>query len=211
MILTLDRVIPLPLEGNTDPQSVWERGISLQPGKNYSVYAPSGKGKSTLMHILLGIRRDFKGQYAIDGRDSAGLKAEDWADLRRNSLATVYQDLKLFPQISAAENIELKASLTGFPRERWRVMAERLGIAGLLDRPCRTLSMGQQQRVAIVRALSQPFQYLLMDEPVSHLDRENARLVLELAMEEASAQGAALLLTGLNVQDTPAQFEAVQI
>jgi ABC-type lipoprotein export system ATPase subunit len=163
------------------------------------------------MHILLGIRRDFSGVYTIDGKDTAAYTPDDWADLRRNSLATVYQDLKLFPQISAAENIELKASLTGFPVERWRVMAERLGVAGLLDRPCRTLSMGQQQRVAVVRALSQPFQFILMDEPVSHLDRENARLVLELAMEEASAQGAALLLTGLNVQDTPASFEAVQI
>lgn len=90
-------------------------------------------------------------------------------------------------------------------------MAERLAIAHLLERPCRHLSMGQQQRVAIVRALSQPFQYLLMDEPVSHLDRENARLVIDLAMEEAATQGAAVLLTGLNVQDTPSEFQPVQI
>jgi putative ABC transport system ATP-binding protein len=163
------------------------------------------------MHILLGIRRDFSGLYAIDGKDSAAYTPDDWAGLRRDRLASVYQDLKLFPHISAAENIAIKASLTGFSSSRWRAMAERLGIANLLERPCRTLSMGQQQRVAIVRALSQPFQYLLMDEPVSHLDRENARLVIDLALEEAATQGAAVLLTGLNVQDTPAQFQPVQI
>lgn len=210
-MLTLDGVVPLPLEGNTDPASIWETGATFSPGHCYSVFAPSGKGKSTLMHILLGIRRDFKGVYSVNGNNTATYTADDWAALRRDTLAAVFQDLKLFPQISVAENIELKASLTGFSAERWQAMAERLGIASLLHRPCRTLSMGQQQRVAIVRALSQPFRFLLMDEPVSHLDRENARLVLELAMEETAAQGAALLLTGLNVQDTPAQFEAIHI
>lgn len=211
MMLTFERLVPAPLEGNTAPDSIWQTGVSFSQGKLYSVYAPSGKGKSTLMHILLGIRRDFSGVYAIDGKDSAAYTPDDWAGLRRDRLASVYQDLKLFPQISAAENIAIKASLTGFSSSRWRAMAERLGIANLLERPCRTLSMGQQQRVAIVRALSQPFQYLLMDEPVSHLDRENARLVIDLALEEAATQGAAVLLTGLNVQDTPAQFQPVQI
>ncbi len=211
MMLTFERLVPAPLEGNTAPDSIWQTGVSFSQGKLYSVYAPSGKGKSTLMHILLGIRRDFSGVYAIHGKDSAAYTPDDWAGLRRDRLASVYQDLKLFPQISAAENIAIKASLTGFSSSRWRAMAERLGIANLLERPCRTLSMGQQQRVAIVRALSQPFQYLLMDEPVSHLDRENARLVIDLALEEAATQGAAVLLTGLNVQDTPAQFQPVQI
>jgi putative ABC transport system ATP-binding protein len=211
MMLTFERLVPAPLEGNTAPDSIWQTGVSFSQGKLYSVYAPSGKGKSTLMHILLGIRRDFSGLYAIDGKDSAAYTPDDWAGLRRDRLASVYQDLKLFPHISAAENIAIKASLTGFSSSRWRAMAERLGIANLLERPCRTLSMGQQQRVAIVRALSQPFQYLLMDEPVSHLDRENARLVIDLALEEAATQGAAVLLTGLNVQDTPAQFQPVQI
>jgi ABC-type lipoprotein export system ATPase subunit len=210
-MLTFERLVPAPLEGNTAPDSIWQTGVSFIPGKRYSVYAPSGKGKSTLMHILLGIRRDFNGVYAIDGKDTAAYTPDDWAGLRRDRLASVYQDLKLFPQISAAENIALKASLTGFSSARWQAMAERLGIANLLERPCRTLSMGQQQRVAIVRALSQPFQYLLMDEPVSHLDRENARLVIDLALEEATTQGAAVLLTGLNVQDTPAEFQPVQI
>ena len=210
-MLTFERLVPAPLEGNTDSDSIWQKGVRFTPGNLYSVYAPSGKGKSTLMHILLGIRRDFSGVYTIDGKDTAAYTPDDWAGLRRDRIATVYQDLKLFPQISAAENIALKASLTGFPSARWRAMAERLAIAHLLERPCRHLSMGQQQRVAIVRALSQPSQYLLMDEPVSHLDRDNARLVIDLAMEEAATQGAAVLLTGLNVQDTPAQFQPVQI
>lgn len=210
-MLTFEQLVPLPLEGNTDPNSIWQTGVSFSPGNRYSVYAPSGKGKSTLMHVLLGIRRDFSGRYLIEGKDTASFHADDWARLRRDTLATVYQDLKLFPQISAAENIALKATLTGFSADRWRAMADRLGIAGLLERPCRTLSMGQQQRVAVVRALSQPFRFLLMDEPVSHLDRDNARLVIDLALEEAAARGAAVLLTGLNVQDTPAQFQPVQI
>lgn len=210
-MLTFERLVPEPLEGNTDPGSIWQTGAVFTPGNLYSVYAPSGKGKSTLMHILLGIRRDFKGHYLVNGKDTASFRPDDWAGLRRDSLASVYQDLKLFPQISAAENIELKASLTGFPAARWQAMAEKLGIAALLERPCRTLSMGQQQRVAVVRALSQPFQYLLMDEPVSHLDRDNARLVLDLALEVAAAQGAAVLLTGLNVQDRPDRFQPVII
>ena len=91
-------------------------------------------------------------------------------------------------------------------------MAERLGMAAFLDKPCGHLSMGQQQRIAVVRALCQPFRYLFLDEPTSHLDRENTAKVLSLVMEVAGAQRAAVIITGLDRKyQLPEQFEFLTI
>jgi putative ABC transport system ATP-binding protein len=91
-------------------------------------------------------------------------------------------------------------------------MAERLGMDAYLDKPCGQLSMGQQQRIAVVRALCQPFRYLFLDEPTSHLDRDNTKKVMELVMEQAEQQKAAVIITGLD-QDyhLPESFEQLTI
>jgi ABC-type lipoprotein export system ATPase subunit len=139
------------------------------------------------------------------------LSGDERALLRRTQLAVVFQDLRLFAQLSAEENIMLKASLTGFPETEALAMADVLGISSLLQKPCGILSMGQQQRVAIVRALCQPFDMLLLDEPFSHLDRENAGKVMTLALDKAKKNGAGIVVSSLNPEDVPSGFNRILI
>ena len=213
MSLIFDHIIPAPLAEQTGEGSLWRSRREIQPEKYYAVIAPSGRGKSTLVNIAYGMRHDYSGNYLIDDRLAATLNAEAWSDLRQNTFSCVFQDLKLFPQLSAKENILLKCALSDSERlSTAEAMAERLGMSAFLEKPCGQLSMGQQQRIAVVRALSQPFRYLFLDEPTSHLDRDNTAKVLELVMEVARAQKAAVIITGLDREyKLPEQFEYLTI
>jgi ABC-type lipoprotein export system ATPase subunit len=105
----------------------------------------------------------------------------------------------LFDSLSAFENILLKNSITGFKTAgEIEKMARILGMKEFLHRKAGILSFGQQQRVAIIRALCQPFRFLLADECFSHIDLENSRIAYELIQKECQAQGAGLILTSLN-------------
>lgn len=213
MALIFDHILPVPLAEQAAQNSVWRSRLEVHPGNHFAIIASSGRGKSTLVNIAYGIRHDYSGNYEIDGRAASGFSAIDWSVLRQNTFACVFQDLKLFPQLSAHDNLKLKCDLgTSFSIHQATAMAERLGLAPYLDKPCGQLSMGQQQRLAVVRALCQPFQYLFLDEPTSHLDRTNADLVIELVMEQAAAQNAAVMITGLD-QDhrLPHSFQLLSV
>ena len=110
----------------------------------------------------------------------------------------MFQELRLFSELTAFENIEIKNHLTGFKSrkdiEQW---FERLGISEKLDVKIRFMSFGQQQRVAMVRALVQPFDFILVDEPISHLDDSNSQIMGEIMMEEAKRQGAGVIITSI--------------
>ncbi|MEN9511402.1 MAG: hypothetical protein RLZZ370_1221 [Bacteroidota bacterium] len=213
MALIFDHILPVPLAEQAAQNSVWRSRLEVHPGNHFAIIASSGRGKSTLVNIAYGIRHDYSGSYKIDGRAASGLSAIDWSLLRQSTFACVFQDLKLFPQLSALDNLKLKCDLgSSFSIQQATAMAERLGLAPYLDKPCGQLSMGQQQRLAVVRALCQPFQYLFLDEPTSHLDRANADLVIELVMEQAAAQHAAVMITGLD-QDhrLPHSFQLLSV
>lgn len=106
--------------------------------------------------------------------------------------------MRLFPELTAMENVELKNRLTGY-RSKADItqMFERLGIPEKKDQLMAHLSIGQQQRVAIIRTLCQPFDFILLDEPVSHLDETNNRLAATLVAEEAARQGAGIIATSV--------------
>jgi len=192
-------IVPAPLAGAIPPHSeVWNKPLAFQKGKKYLIYAPSGKGKSTFTHILYGLRRDFAGQVHFDQKPLAAFSAQDWASLRQNALSIVFQDLRLFPELSAWENLQAKALLyPGYPAQELERMLDALGMLPLKDRKASQLSYGERQRVAIVRALIQPFDFLLLDEPFSHLDEGNTRKAAALIEEKRAAQNAALLMTSL--------------
>ena len=127
--------------------------------------------------------------------------SEEWAEIRQKNYSIVFQDLRLFPQLTAKENILLKSNLQQYKSEtEIKEMATRLGIEDLLDKPCHTLSFGQRQRVAIIRALSQPFDFLLLDEPFSHLDKANIHAATKLIQDECTAQGSGLIIVSLGEQ-----------
>lgn len=204
-MIKLQKVIPLPLlENGLNPASnVYNtEGVIFEPYKNYLLSAASGKGKSTLIHAIYGLRNDYQGTIFWDSKNLKDYTVEDWAVIRQKKLAIVFQDLRLFLHLTARENIILKSQLTADKKAAPSVKtleeyAERLGISAYLDKECATLSYGQRQRVTIIRALAQPFDYLLLDEPFSHLDKDNIRIATDIINEVCRQQHAGLLLVSL--------------
>ena len=193
----LDNTLPNVFLQRTDLQSdIWRQHVTLEKGKSYLVEASSGTGKSSLCSFIIGYRKDFDGKILFDGKDSLGFKTSDWTKLRQSHISMLFQELRLFPELTAMENVEIKNSLTHFKQKKeiegW---FEALGIAEKMQSPVRLMSFGQQQRVAMIRALVQPFDFLLADEPISHLDETNSRMMADIMMEEARRQGAGIVIT----------------
>lgn len=177
---------------------VWSCNLTLERGKNYLISAESGTGKSSLCSFVYGYRQDFSGIIAIDGNDVKSLSVERWCELRTHNIAYLPQDMRLFGELTALENVELKNGITSWKNKHEILeMFSRLGIEDKFNSLVSRMSIGQQQRVAIIRSLCQPFDFLLLDEPVSHLDELNNDVVSHLVMEEADRQGAAVIATSV--------------
>lgn len=177
---------------------VWCRDITFERGKRYLVAAHSGTGKSSLCSYLYGYRNDYSGSIKFGSTDITSLNIAQWCEVRCRHLAYLPQEMRLFPELTAMENVELKNRLTGYrSKDDITQMFERLGIPEKKDQLMAHLSIGQQQRVAIIRTLCQPFDFILLDEPVSHLDETNNRLAATLVAEEAARQGAGIIATSV--------------
>lgn len=177
---------------------IWLSDFGFERGKTYLIEAQSGLGKSSLCSYIYGQRSDYRGEIRFDGRDIATLTMEQWCELREKSLSTLFQDLKLFGELTALENVEIKNNLTNFQtRERIVSWFEELGIGDKLSSRVDRMSFGQQQRVALVRALCQPIDFLLLDEPVSHLDEQNSDIMRDVIQGEVRRQGAGLITTSI--------------
>lgn len=197
--IRLNNLVPHVFAQSGDLGSaVWQRDVTFHKGHLYLVEAESGKGKSTFCSYLLGYRHDYSGELYFDDRLASRLRVADWVAIRQTHVSHLFQELRLFPELTAMENVEIKNKLTDFksPKEieSW---FERLGIADKRDSKIGLMSFGQQQRVALIRALAQPFDFLLADEPISHLDDNNSKVMGELLMEEARKQGAGVIITSI--------------
>lgn len=203
MRIEFQHVLPVPLADTPlAADSVWKKESAFETNGNYLVEAPSGTGKTTLVSLLYGTRTDYEGTIRFDGEDLRGFSPARWAKLRRETFSFVFQDLRLFPQLTALENIRIKNELhETLSEDEIRAMATALGIEHRLDQPCGKMSLGQQQRVAIIRALAQPFQFLLLDEPFSHLDEANTKKACEMIAASCAKNNAGLLLTSLAPDD----------
>ncbi len=177
---------------------VWRQDVTLEKGKAYLIEASSGTGKSTLCSYLLGYRRDYAGHLRFDNRDARTLSVAEWTAVRTRHISQLFQELRLFPELTALENVLIKNELTHHrSTETIRSWFERLGIGDKIETPIGRMSFGQQQRVALMRALVQPFDFILADEPISHLDEHNAAEMASLLCEEAQAQGAGIIVTSI--------------
>lgn len=197
--ITLLDTLPKVFENERIPDSqVWRHDVTFAKGENYVVEAASGTGKSSLCAYIYGSRRDYLGTILFNDTDISTLSPGQWQQIRRTQLAYLPQELDLFPELTALENIRLKNALTNHVEERqiseWLRM---LGIDSRADYPVGRMSIGQQQRVAIIRSVCQPFSFLIIDEPVSHLDAANNAIAAEIIMHEARRQGAAVIATSV--------------
>ena len=168
--------------------------VVFAPAKRYLIRAQSGRGKTSLLSFLYGERDSYEGTITYDGV----AHPKDLFDYRRHRLSYLFQDLRLFPSLTAKENIQLKNRLTGyFSSQQISELLVRVGLAHKQDTPVARLSLGQRQRVAFLRALAQPFEVLLLDEPFSHLDEANTHVLCQILEEECTQRGATLLMTAL--------------
>lgn len=180
------------------PSEVWRCNMEFRRGEAVVISAESGTGKSSLCAYIYGNRRDYLGNICFDSKNIADFTMSQWQELRRRHISYLPQELALFPELTAMQNIELKNSLTSFAsRERIEEWLHELGIDSRADFPVGKMSIGQQQRVGIIRALCQPFDFILLDEPVSHLDRGNNLVAARIITEEAMRQGAGIIATSV--------------
>ena len=194
---------------NTVTSEVWHQDLTLRKGEHYLLEAASGTGKSSFCSYLYGYRQDYQGIICFDEKNIRGFSTDEWVEVRRRSLSILFQELRIFPELTALENIRLKSQLTGWKKKKEILtLLERLGIADKKDEKAGKLSFGQQQRVAFIRSLCQPFDFILLDEPISHLDDENAAIMAQLLTEEADSQGAGIIVTSIG-KHLPMHYDRV--
>jgi len=199
MQLRIQQLLPVYFdEARKNNSDIWGKDISFSKGEMIKIVAPSGSGKTSLVHFLYGMRQDYNGAILYGDRNIKQFGAEDFALHRKDHISVVFQDLRLFPEQTVGENLEIKRQLNPFhPEEMIKEMAERLGIGNKLQSKAKICSYGEQQRIAIIRSLLQPFDFLLLDEPFSHLDTNNSQKAMELMLEEARQREACIIFADL--------------
>lgn len=181
-----------------DRSQVMLADLSFRRGEVYCLNARSGTGKTSLCSFIYGSRHDYCGSISFNDADVSTLGVKSWCEVRRRHLAYLPQELDIFDELTAMDNVRLKNRLTGCKTDTEITdMFRRLGIDNLLDRPAGRMSVGQKQRVAIVRALCQPYDFILLDEPVSHLDAYNNSQCAAMIMEDARRQDAGVIFTSV--------------
>lgn len=183
---------------NTLNSDVWNSDVAFNKEQLYLIEADSGKGKSTFCSYILGYRRDYSGNIKFDNKSVREMKISEWIDIRKLHISYLFQELRLFPELTAFENVEIKNKLTNF-KNKQQILEwfEILGIGDKVNSKICHMSFGQQQRVAMIRALVQPFDFILVDEPISHLDDNNSKIMGDIMMTEAKAQGAGVIVTSI--------------
>jgi len=199
MDITLEHVCPSFLQGTES--EVWGKDIRFPEKTVVNVAAPSGTGKTTFMSILYGVLTDYAGSLQFDGKDAACLSRREWAQLRQRKLSFMFQDLRLFDQLTCVDNVLLKANqakpVDSVDSAFIETAFERLGMTPRLQALTGSCSQGEKQRVAFVRALVQPFDWILLDEPFSHLDEACIKTMRDLLLEVKEKNHAGLIVTSL--------------
>jgi len=175
------------------------RGVDLTvpTGEFLSIIGPSGSGKSTLFHIIGGLTPPTAGQIEVGGHDLAKMTDADRTRLRKRTVGFVFQKFNLLPNLTARDNIAVARFIAGFdgqPDPQFDELLRLLGIAQRLDHKPNALSGGEQQRIAIARAVVNRPAILLADEPTGNLDTENSKAVLEVMRDLNQRLGQTILM-----------------
>ena len=208
--ITLKNVLPNVFAQRNDINSeVWQQDVQFVKGTKYLVEANSGTGKSSLCSFIYGYRNDYSGNIYFDEKDIRTFCIKDWVGVRNTGLSLLWQELRLFPELTAMENVEIKNRLTGF-QEKQRIVEwfEMLGVSEKMNTPVGKMSYGQQQRIAMMRTLCQPFDFVFVDEPISHLDDVNSGIMGQIITDEAERQGAGLIVTSIGKR-MPIEYDKI--
>ena len=186
-------------EDSPDTSEIWGRETVFEDGTFSAVIAPSGRGKTTFIQLLYGLIREYSGSIYFGKTDYNSMDHYAWSALRTSSIAVMFQDLRLFEDLSGIENIQIKNRLTShFSHEEIIEKAGTLGIAGILQRKVSTYSLGEKQRCAFLRTLCQPFKWILLDEPYSHVDEKNMKIMYRMLSENAEKNKAGIIASFLD-------------
>jgi len=183
--------------GKVDVPALRGVELSVQAGEFLSIVGPSGSGKSTLFHIIGGLTPPTSGRVRVDGNDLAAMSDADRTRLRRRTVGFVFQKFNLLPNLTARDNIAVARHIAGLDRKptpQFEEILQLLGIASRLDHKPNALSGGEQQRIAIARAIVNHPAILLADEPTGNLDTENSKAVLEILRDLNERMGQTVLM-----------------
>jgi lipoprotein-releasing system ATP-binding protein len=177
--------------------------LGLWLGQSVALVAPSGVGKSTLLHVAGLLEHPDAGDVYIDGEGTSGLPDSERTAIRRNEMGFIYQAHHLLPEFSALENVMLPQMIRGLGKDKARERAEELlaylGLKNRLSHRPAELSGGEQQRVAIARAVANAPRILLADEPTGNLDPHTADHVFNTLTQLVRASGLAALIATHNM------------
>ncbi|MHB8764186.1 MAG: ABC transporter ATP-binding protein [Deferrisomatales bacterium] len=177
--------------------AVRDMSLAIEAGEFVAIMGESGSGKSTLLSLLGALNTPTTGSLAVDGIDLGGLGAEQRADFRREFLGFVFQSFHLIPYLTLAENVMLPLATVKKGRKEKRAMAEealaRVGLAGKENRLPNQISGGEQERVAIARAIVNEPPILLADEPTGNLDTKTSKAIMDL-LTRLNAEGMTVVM-----------------
>lgn len=200
------------MEKDQQDSGIWGKSLRFDSGVYYHISAPSGTGKTTLGHILYGLRKDFEGKVKINQRNIKRFSIRTWSDIRQREISIVFQNLRLFDDLTGFENIKIKQNLTYSVSDNDIMgMSGQLGVSKILDKRCNKMSQGEKQRVVIIRALVQPFKVLILDEPFSHLDTENSIKAAGLIQKTCESNKAGLIMLQLEADRFFPYHEKIQL
>ena len=195
------QLCPIVFQDQEIESEVWNKSVEITSSEKVLIHAVSGKGKTSFIYYLLGLRDDYSGEIYLDNKLLSSLSVEDWTHIRSTQISCVFQDLQLFDKLSVKENFSmLPAFAPSYDLEDAKNMLDKLDIAHKWESTVGTLSFGQKQRVALIRSLMKPFDLLVCDEPFSHLDSQNTDKCIELMNKRLEEEQAGMIISALEAK-----------
>lgn len=202
-------------DGSQGQVALREVSFSVEEGEFTALMGPSGSGKTTLLSIIGGLSPPSEGEVKIDGISIYQLGLEKLADFRREYLGFVFQEFQLIPYLTAAENVMLPLTVTGYPsKDHWKMataVLDKVGLEGKYNRLPNQLSNGEQERVAIARAIVNEPPIILADEPTGSLDSATGLQIINLFKRLNKEEGLTVFMVTHNPENARAASRTLSI